>query len=193
MLAQPTYFDPRGILVIGPVDTPADIKRLRAYAWLVATETGRQTTYATSRDVDASAFAELFIMPGLLDRSRSIVDIAPWLVFTTAVEAGVRLVERQAPEENAVCVCGASQTIRTVWRGDEVWCPVCTGEAAHCANCGDDPFDVNMLLITEGQTFTPMCPDCVEGGRLCGVRIRTVLRQPAAPALPTSRALAHAA
>ncbi|MGY4928019.1 hypothetical protein, partial [Streptomyces sp. 900105755] len=51
----------RPALCIAPVDTPADVKALRAFAHQVAHETGRPTVWATDTDHDVTAYEAVYV------------------------------------------------------------------------------------------------------------------------------------
>ncbi|WP_030660572.1 hypothetical protein [Streptomyces cellulosae] len=149
---------PGPVLVVGPIDTPSDVARLRDVAREIAYELGVTTTYATHDDYTVTDYAALYLT-GTVTELRD----APTLVLIgEALAAGMPVHDPLTADEVTECPCGlvSRHTRPYVDERGSVHCAECLGDDA-CALCGEE-FDVEDATIVEADdTFYPLHAGCL--------------------------------
>lgn len=158
MLAQSTAFAP--ILVVGPVADDDERADLAMFAKDVSAELGCSATVADSLDFDVREFAAVVVDQDYLS---SVTASVLWI---EAVEAGVPVIEPQAPALAARCdACSQLQTITTVRDTSggitEVLCATCDGRASGCCSWCLEEGPTTPIHDGAG-TWAPLCKWCAK-------------------------------
>ncbi|MFE6128841.1 hypothetical protein ACFQ6Q_11300 [Streptomyces sp. NPDC056437] len=149
---------PARVLVVGPTATPDDVDNLRGYALDVADQIGVSATYALHNEYRVTDFEAVYV----LCASTELHDTVGLVLMAEALAAGMPVHEPQSPREAAQCVCGQSQTVRTVIGEDgSVWCAECRDEVAGCAHCAELPDMEEMALVDRDSTWIPVHAGCL--------------------------------
>ncbi|MFI9175730.1 hypothetical protein [Streptomyces lincolnensis] len=153
---------PWGVLVIGPLGTPADVEALREVACEIAYELGVATTYATHTDHSVTDFGAVYLT-GTVTELRD----APTLVLVgEAIAAGIPVHDPLTADEVTECLCGliCRYTRPYVDGRGGVHCNECSGKSG-CAWCGEWNDTEDLEFVESDDTWFPLHAECLAGIR----------------------------
>ncbi|MFE6363000.1 hypothetical protein ACFVP3_23755 [Streptomyces sp. NPDC057806] len=150
------------VLCLGPVETPADVKALRALAYNVAYELGRPAVWVTDTDHTVMDYAAVYVTGD----ATSLRDASTLVLLGEALVADMDIHEPLAADEVVTCDCGLvhRHTRPVVDAQGVVWCANCLGDDA-CSWCGEELDTEAAEIVESGNGFYPVHAACLAGIR----------------------------
>jgi hypothetical protein len=143
----------RSTLIVGPINTPADVKALRVLAYNISHETGQPATWATDTDHSVTDYDALYVAGDVT----ALRDVPTLVLVGEALAAGMPVHEPLAADEVTECPCGLvlRHTRPYVEADGEIFCNECAKESG-CAWCGEWNDVEDLEIVAVGNTWVTL-------------------------------------